>query len=165
VNGNELENLELEKLLSEKKDKVEQIQEKDTEYLQQINQLLHEKSNAHHCSEKLQLQKLCYETSVGRATARQYPVANHIERKKKNVVKPTMIERSSNTDTLETMSITPSISKAPYDPSKPSSSPDVLPLESCTMLWAVENKIVPHFDLHQLYELHPYFFYHGWVRI
>lgn len=86
-------------------------------------------------------------------------------KEKKNVVKPTMIERSSNTDTLETMSITPSISKAPYDPSKPSSSPDVLPLESCTMLWAMENKIVPHFDLHQLYELHPYFFYHGWVRI
>lgn len=79
-------------------------------------------------------------------------------KEKKNVVKPTMIERSSNTDTLETMSITPSISKAPYDPSKPSSSPDVLPLESCTMLWAVENKIVPHFDLHQLYELHPYLF-------
>lgn len=143
---------ELQKLLSEKQDKLEQIQEKNTEYLQQVNQLLQEKFSALRCSEQLQLQNVALKLQL--EDLRHDNTRLQTTLKAKDVVKPIMIERSSNTDTLETTSNTPSISKTPSDPHKLSLPPGALPLENCARLWAVEKKIVPHFNLHQLYELH-----------
>lgn len=48
--------VELEGQLSEKKDKLEQVQEKNVEYLEHVSQLFQDKVNNQHLCEQLQIQ-------------------------------------------------------------------------------------------------------------
>ena len=90
---------ELEGQLSERKDKFEQVQEKNAEYLWQVNQLLQDKLSDHHHCEQLKIQNVALKLQL--EELRQDNNRLEIEVKNKERVKPSTMERSSNTLTTE----------------------------------------------------------------
>lgn len=69
------------------------------------------------------------------------------------MVKPIMVERSSNIVAIGSIFMAPYMSLALSERNMLSLPPNSLPLEVCTKLWATKNKIMPQFNLYKVYEI------------
>ena len=137
---------ELEVQLSEKKDKLFEVQEKNAGYLQQINQLLQEKFNDHRRFEELQTQNVQLKHQIEDLQRQPGPGKEVV--KGKEVVRPMMVDRSSNTSGII---MGPSTSIVRVEPKTPAPTSTRLPVDVCMRLWDVEQQVVPNFNLHHWY--------------
>ena len=137
---------DLQKLLMDKQTKIEQVQEKNAEYLQQVNNYLHEKFTDHQRIEELQRQNVALNTRI---TDLQETLVRLQIVHETMTPRPVMVDRFCST---EEMSTGPSSVVVPYQPVVETGS--VLSGEVCKKLWEVENKISLKLNLHLLYEIH-----------
>lgn len=137
---------EVETKLSEKKDKLVEVQEKSAGYLQQINQLLQDKFNDHKRFDELHAQNVELKRQL--EELQQRPVPERQIEKGKEPLQPLIMERSSNT---EDQRRGPSTSMVPVEMEQPVPILTKLPLDICSKLWDVERKVMPNFNLHHLY--------------
>ena len=137
---------ELEVQLSEKKDKLVEVQEKSASYLQQINELLRDKFSDHRKIAELQAQNAQMKLQI-EELRRIQPREKEVT-KGKELVRPMMIDTATNT---EGRKVTPPTSMVivPHEQNVPISSR--LPVDVCMKLWDVEQKYVPNFNLHHWY--------------
>ena len=140
--------MELEKQLSDRKDKTEQIQERSVDYLSQINSMLKEKISAEKINADLKLEVAELKRELKR-------LQDEVPRRE--VVRPVMVDAPVNTDPIQWVEEIPPPTVAPIPPDElpgPSAPPSrFLSMETCTRLRSAEGKVFPQFNLHHLYEV------------
>ena len=141
---------ELNKQLMEKQGKLELAQEKNAEYLQQVNQLLQDKLNDQRQCTELRMENSALKVQL--TELRQDYTRLQKEGSGRVALRPLIMERSSNTMDYSLMD--PSTSTVPLALGPVSVEGKFLADEVCTKLWEVESKIVLNFNLHQFYEIH-----------
>ena len=137
--------------LAEKQKKLEVAQEKNADYLQQLNQQLQEKLLDHRRYTELQNVNAALKLQL--TELRQDYTRLQQEGSGRVAPKPLMVDRSSNT--MECSLLAPSTSTALVVPVRPVPSESrFLSDEVCARFWEVENRICLNFNLHQFYEIH-----------
>lgn len=129
---------------------MELVQEKNAEYLQHVNQLLHDKLSDHHHFTELQIQNSALKLQL---TELQHDYTRLQQEESGNVApKPLMVEKSSNT--MDYSLLDPPTSTISVVPGPVSVEGKFLTNEVCAKFWEIESKISLSVDLHQFYEIH-----------
>ena len=136
----------LEKQLMEKHVRIEQLQEKNAEYLQQVNKSLQEKFVDHRRIEELQTQNAALNTRNAelQESCRRVQIDQEVMTPRLATTK-----RSSNAEDISTGPSTTEVLNRPVLESHP-----ILSAGVCKKLWEVESKISLALNLYQLYEIH-----------
>lgn len=145
---------ELQKQVIEKQDKMEVIQERNAEYLQQVNQLLKEKFADQRRFDQLQAENATLKAQIvelKEEQTRRIPTPTVIE-VPVVAARPVMVDKSCNT--VESMAMELSTEERTEQPTTSTEPTNWLPLEVCTRLWEIETKIYRDVNLHQIYEIH-----------
>ncbi len=143
--------LELTEQLAEKQRKLELAQEKNADYLQQLNQQLQEKLLDQRRS--LELQNMNATLKLQLTERREDYARLHHEGSGRMAPGPIMVDRSCNT--MECSLGDPSTSTLPVVPShQVSTESKFLSDEVCAKFWELEQRICLNFNLHQFYEIH-----------
>ena len=141
---------DLRKALAEKQGKLEAVQEKNAECLQQVNQLLQDKLKDHQRFTELQTQNTVLKLQL--TELKQDYARLQKEGSGRVTPKPQIVERSSNT--MECSLMDPSTSTVPVVPGPVSAEGKFLTEAVRTKFWEIESKIALNFNLHQFYEIH-----------
>ena len=137
--------MDLEKQLMDKHVRIEQVQEKNAEYMLQVNKFLHEKFNDHRRIEELLIQNAALNTRISelQESCGRIQIDEEVR-----TPRPTTVNRSSNADDISTGPSTMVVLNQPVI-----ETTRVLSAEVCKKLWEVESKISVGLNLHQLYEI------------
>jgi hypothetical protein len=136
---------DLEKQLMEKHVKIEQVQEKNAEYLQQVNKCLQEKFTDHRRIEELQTQNVALNRRI--AELQESCARVQIDQE----VRITRVVAAIRSSYAEDISTGPSTTEVLNPPVVESNM--ILSAGVCKQLWEVESKISLGLNLHQLYEI------------
>lgn len=141
---------ELETQLVEKQAKFEQVQEQNAEYLQQINQMLHEKFGEHRQYDQLHSQNTALTLQVEELQETYQRLQLSADEKKEE--KSALVEKSTQNTIVEEPA------PKPTREAQITAPPHSLSSNVCAKLWKLESKIIPNCQLLQYYEIQRDFF-------